>query len=138
MRAIVLISLLNRWIRCDPDTARESSIDCATLHAGAFCGTYNGVEGCIPAGAACDGFGPVPLRCDDSSLVTCVRGHEFAIDCAAREGYCMDSGATSACVPDATACKRGTPDVCSGASLQICVDGTSRPSIARASACAPA
>ncbi|MDB4964529.1 MAG: hypothetical protein JWN44_218 [Myxococcales bacterium] len=111
----------NRWNRCDPDTRLQSSIDCGSLRAGAVCGTFMGFSECIPAGPACSSF--YPLRCDGNSLVSCVSGHEYAVDCTASEAHCVDSGASSACVTNATDCTEGTPYQCSGDSLEICVNG---------------
>jgi hypothetical protein len=115
----------NRLVQCDSSTHLESSIDCGTLVPGATCGKWVSAT-CLPPGPACNSF--YPLRCDGDTLIDCVNGHEFAVDCTASESHCVDKGSNFACVTDATQCGGwspggGTPDQCTGDSLVFCVNG---------------
>ncbi len=95
--------------------------DCSVM--GLTCGDGpTGRKECIGPGASCaDDFEAV---CDGDILRDCVGRHRRDLDCAALAGNYTCSTANFSCIPAGTDCIPGDPELCQGATIRICVDGS--------------
>jgi hypothetical protein len=110
------------------EKGKLASLDCAAF--GLKCSTApDGTAACATGSAACTGTGK---RCEGTTAVACLNGHEVRVDCAAAGLGCEPvpgSIAIGACVapPAPTgACDPAAASRCDGASIRYCHAGKPR------------
>jgi len=110
------------------EKGKLASLDCAAFGLKCTVGS-DGAAGCATSGPSCT---TNAKRCEGSTAVGCINGHEVRVDCGGAGLGCPSApGATSvgACVaapPPLGACDPNDKPRCDGASIKYCYAGRSR------------